>query len=242
MAGIVVTSILGSVKGAVVDVILFALSLIVVVRSGNAVESTGATAVVAIATAMPGLRMAWIVTIAMIEEGIFISLINLVVVESGDIVEATGNAILLTITIARVVSRIVATIVESVFLGLIRLCIFSSFITIEEGVSVLVMERSVIVVMGKSNTTRILVAIVAVTGATPGDSILFGFAILSDSILLLLFIIGIVIEGGVAFEVGMAVVVVVAVSDSRSIAMLVIVEGIFLGSLVVIEVAGMRTS
>lgn len=40
MAGIVVTSIVGSVKGAVVDGILFALSLVVVVRSGNAVEAT----------------------------------------------------------------------------------------------------------------------------------------------------------------------------------------------------------
>ena len=40
MAGIVVTSIVGSVKGAVVDGILFALSLVVVVWSGNAVEAT----------------------------------------------------------------------------------------------------------------------------------------------------------------------------------------------------------
>lgn len=179
--------------------------------------------------------MAGIETIAMIEEGIFISLIGLIVVESGDVVEATGNAILLTITVARIVSGIVATIVDSVFLG-------SSFIAIEVGVSVLVMERSVVIVMRKANATRILVSVVAVTGATPGDSILFGLCILSDSILLLLFIIGIVIEGGMAFEVGMAVVVVMGVSDSRSIAMLVIVEGIFLGSLVVIEVARMGTS
>ena len=150
--------------------------------------------------------------------------------------EAIGTAILLTVTIAREVSGIVTVIVESVLLGLI------SLIAIVEGVSVLVMVRSVIVVMGKANFTWVLVAIVTMTVTTPRDGILFGLSFFTNSILLLLFIFGIVIEGGMAFEVRMAVVVVMARADAWSVSMLMIVEGIFLGSLVIIEVARMGTS
>ena len=162
--------------------------------------------------------MSWISIPRVIEEVIFFSLI---VIESWDVVESHGEAILLTITIARIVSRIVATIVDRVLLG------FLSFVAIENGVSVLVMEGSVIIVMGKANATGVLVTIVTVTVTTPRDSILLCF---------------VVIESGMAFEVWVFIVMVMAVSDTGSVAVLMIEEGIFLGSLVVIEVAGMRTS
>ena len=97
------------------------------------------------------------------------------------------------------------------------------------------MVRSVIVVMGKANFTWVLVAIVTMTVTTPRDGILFGLSFFTNSILLLLFIFGIVIEGGMAFEVGMAVVVVMAWADARSVTVLVIVESIFLGSCIIIE-------
>ena len=143
--------------------------------------------------------------------------------------EAIGTAILLTITIAREVSGIVTVIVESVLLGLI------SLIAIVEGVSVLVMVRSVIVVMRKANFTWVLVAIVTMTVTTPRDGILFGLSFFTNSILLLLFIFGIVIEGRMAFEVGMAVEVVMAWADARSVTVLMIVESIFLRSRIIIE-------
>ena len=177
--------------------------------------------------------MAWIRIPRMVHESI---LLCFVVIESRDVVEAIGTAILLTVTIAREVSGIVTVIVESVLLGLICL------IAIVNGVSVLVMVRSVIVVMGKANFTWVLVAIVTMTVTTPRDGILFGLSFFTNSILLLLFIFGIVIESGMAFEVGMAVVVVMAWADAWSVSMLMIVEGIFLGSLVIKEVSGMGTA
>ena len=60
--------------------------------------------------------MAWIRIPRMVHE---IILLCFVVIESRDVVEAIGTAILLTVTIAREVSGIVAVIVESVLLGLI---------------------------------------------------------------------------------------------------------------------------
>ena len=104
------------------------------------------------------------------------------------------------------------------------------------------MVRSVIIIMGKANFTWVLVTIVTMTVTTPRDGILFGLSFFTYSILLLLFILGIVIEGGMAFEVGMAVVVVMARADAWSVSMLMIVEGIFLGSLVVKEVSGLGTA
>ena len=183
--------------------------------------------------------MAWIVAPMMIEESIFIRLICLIVIEGGHVVEAIGMTILLTVAIPRIVSRIVTTVVESILYGLIGFCIFASFIAIEEGVAVLVMERSVVIIMRKAWATRILVAIVAVTGLSPGNCIFFssliGLGIFSDSVLLLLLILGIVIEGWMAFEVRMFIVVVMAVIDAGSVSVLMIIKGIFLGSFVVIE-------
>ena len=197
VARIVFTSIAGIMM--VVDGILLALSLIFVVRCRNAVKATGAKAVRSSATTPPGFGMAWIVAPMMIEESIFIRLICLIVIEGGHVVEAIGMAILLTVAIPRIVSGIVTTVVESILLGLIWFCIFASFIAIEEGVAVLVMERCVVIIMGKAWATRILVAIVAVTGLSPGNCIFFssliGLGIFSDSVLLLLLILGIVIEG-----------------------------------------------
>ena len=177
--------------------------------------------------------MAWIRIPRVVHESI---LLCFVIIECGHVVEAIRMAILLTVTIAREVSGIVTVIVESVLLGLICL------IAIENGVSVLVMVRSVIVVMGKANFTWVLVAIVTMTVTTPRDGILFGLSFFTNSILLLLFIFGIVIEGGMAFEVGVTVVVVMAWANAGSVSMLMIVEGIFLGSLVIIEVARMGAS
>ena len=113
--------------------------------------------------------MSWISIPRVIEEVIFFSLI---VIESWDVVESHGEAILLTITIARIVSRIVATIVDRVLLG------FLSSVAIENGVSVLVMEGSVIIVMGEANATGVLVTIITVAVTTPRDSILLCFVVI----------------------------------------------------------------